>query len=169
MSNTITVDSTQRKDEILYTEWVPAGGFVKFIVLIVFVLFLSLGIVFTVFQALGLSYVGIISGVVSVGIFLFYWNYRGLNIIISRSILDVEYGVFNRKRIPLDKITNCEPTKARFRTYGGIGIRLGLDGSTAYNTDLGDAIKLTLIDGRPFLFSTRNPQKICSLINELVK
>jgi hypothetical protein len=165
--NTITIDNTQKNNEILYTEWVPAGGFVKTIVLIVFLLFVSLGIVFTVLQPLGLSYIGIIFGVVGIFIFLFYWNYRGLNIIITKSILDVEYGVFNRKRIPLSKITSCETTKARFRTYGGIGIRLGVDGSWAYNTDFGDAVKLTLIDGRPFVFSTRNPQKICTLIHEL--
>jgi len=165
---TITENNTQKSDKILYNEWVPAGGIVKIIVLIVFVLFLSLGIVFTVFQPLGLSYIGIIFGVASVGIFLLYWNYRGLNIIITQNILDVEYGVFNRKRIPLNKIASCEATKVRFRTYGGIGIRLGLDGSTAYNTDFGDAVKCTLINGRPFIFSTRNPQKICSLINELL-
>ena len=168
MINTISVSNTQKNDKILYTEWVPAGGFVKTIVFIIFVLFVSLGIVFTAFQPLGLSLLGIIFGIVSVFIFLLYWNYRGLNIIITQSLLDVEYGVFNRKRILLSKITSCEATKARFRTYGGIGIRLGLDGSWAYNTDFGDAVKLTLIDGRPFVFSTRNPQKICSLIDELL-
>ena len=49
----------------------------------------------------------------------------------------------------------------------GVGIRFGLDGSWAYNTDFGEAVKLTFKSGRPFVFSTRNPQKICNLIHEL--
>ncbi len=65
-------------------------------------------------------------------------------------------------------ITNCDITKARFRTYGGIGIRFGLDGSLAYNTDFGEAVKLTFQSGRPFVFSSRNPQKLCNLINEFL-
>lgn len=162
------VNNAQKHDEVLYSEWVPAGGFLKVVVLIVFVLFVSLGIVFTAFQPGELSFIGIIFGIASIVIFLFYWNYRGLSIILTQKILEVEYGAFSHKRIPLNKISSCEATKARFRTYGGIGIRLGLDGSWAYNTDFGDAVKLTLKDGRPFLFSTRNPQKICNLIKEKI-
>ena len=64
---------------------------------------------------------------------------------------------------------SCETTKATFKKYGGVGIRLGSDGSWAYNTDFGDGVKLTYQNGRPFIFSTRNPQKICNLINELSK
>ena len=60
-------------------------------------------------------------------------------------------------------------TKADFRTYGGVGIRFGTDGSRAYNTDFGEAVKLTLHHCRAFVFSTKNPQKICNLINEFTK
>jgi len=51
--------------------------------------------------------------------------------------------------------------------YGGVGIRFRLDGSWTYNTDFGEAVKITFQSGRPFVFSTRNPQKICNLINDL--
>lgn len=96
-----------------------------------------------------------------------YWNYRRLKITLTKNQLEVIYGIFNHKRIPLTKITNCDITKTNFKTYGGVGIRLGLDGSWAYNTDFGEAVKLTFHSGRPFIFSTRNPQKICNLIDEL--
>ena len=95
---------------------------------------------------------------------LLYWNFRGLRIIITSEYLNVNYGIFNHKNIPLQEITGCEETKANFKRYGGIGVRLGWDGSVAYNTDFGEAVKLILRKGRPFVFSTRNPQKICNLI-----
>ncbi|GAG99513.1 unnamed protein product [marine sediment metagenome] len=96
-----------------------------------------------------------------------YWNYRGLKITLTNNQIEVVYGIFNHKKIPLNTITSCDITKANFRTYGGVGIRFGTDGSWAYNTDFGEAVKLTFQDGRPFVFSTRNPQKVCDLINKL--
>jgi hypothetical protein len=91
-----------------------------------------------------------------------------LKISLTNNQLEVVYGIFNRKKIPLNTITSCNITKADFRTYGGVGIRFGTDGSWAYNTDFGEAVKLTFQDGRPFVFSTRNPQKICDLISKLL-
>ena len=157
----------QENDEILYLEWVPAGRFVKVVVLFVCILIASLGIIITAFIPKELAFIGIILGAVSLLIFLMYWNYRGLKITLTNNQLEVAYGIFNHKKIPLNKITSCDVTKAHFRTYGGVGIRFGLDGSWAYNTDFGEAVKLTFQYGRPFVFSTRNPQKICNLINEL--
>ena len=116
-----------------------------------------------------LMFIGILFGCISLFILLLYWNFRGLKITLTKDQLEVVYGVFNHKRIPLQKISKCDITKANFRTYGGIGIRLGLDGSWAYNTDFGEAVKLTFQHGRPFVFSTRNPQKICILINKLAE
>ncbi len=160
-------NNTQKNNERLYEEWVPAGRFVKAMFLFVCLLIISLGIIFSAFEPELLAFIAIILGAVSLFIFLIYWNYRGLKIILTNNQLEVKYGILNRKRIPLKAITSCDITKARFRTYGGAGIRLGLDGSSAYNTDFGEAVKLTFQKGRPFLFSTRNPQKICNLINEL--
>lgn len=167
MINIIKENNSQKNDEIVYTEWVPAGKFVKAVILFAFLLILSLSIIIPVIISEELWFVGIISGVVSLLIFLFYLNYRGLKINLTSNQLEVSYGIFNHKRIPLIKITSCNITKAHFRIYGGVGIRFGLDGSWAYNTDFGEAVKLTFQSGRPFLFSTRNPQKICNLIHEL--
>ena len=163
----INKNSLQYDKDLLYTEWVPAGKFIKFTVLFVFILISTLAIIFTATLPIEVAFVGLILGGVSVFIFLFYWNYRGLKISITTNQVEVGYGILNHKRIPLNNITTCDVSKARFRTYGGVGIRYGLDGSWAYNTDFGEAVKLTLQHGRPFLFSTRNPEKICSLINDL--
>ncbi len=167
MIEKINKNNFQNVKDLLYEEWVPAGLFVKFVMLFVFTLITSLAIVFTTVLPLEVAFVGLILGSVGVLIFLMYWNYRGLKIIVTNTQLEVGYGIFNHKRIPLNNIIGCDITKAHFKTYGGVGIRYGLDGSWAYNTDFGEAVKLTLQHGRPFLFSTRNPQKICDLIYEL--
>lgn len=167
MIKIVKENNIQKNDEILYSEWVPAGKFVKVVILIAFLVILSLGIIITAFTPKGLAFVGIILGAVSIFIFLMYWNFRRLKITLTNNQLEVAYGIFNHKRIPLNNITSCDITKARFRTYGGVGIRYGVDGSWAYNTDFGEAVKLTFQSGRPFVFSTRNPQKICTLIHEL--
>ncbi|MEE9378370.1 MAG: hypothetical protein V3V33_10080 [Candidatus Lokiarchaeia archaeon] len=99
---------------------------------------------------------------------LLYWNFRGLKITLTNNQFEVAYGIFNHKRIPLNNITSCDITKARFRTYGGVGIRFGVDGSWVYNTGFGEAVKLTFQSGRLFVFSTRKPQEIGTLINDLV-
>jgi len=164
----INENNIQKKnDKILYTEWVPAGKIVKVLVLFVYLLIFSIGIIVTAFIPKELTFFGIICGVVSLFILLIYWNYRRLKITLTKNQLDVEYGIFNHKKIPIKKITICEIAKADFRNYWGVGIRLGVDGSWAYNTDFGEAVKLTFQDGRPFVFSTRNPQEICNLINKL--
>jgi len=167
----IKENNIQKNDEILYTEWVPAGKFIKILVLFVCLLFFSIGIIITAFIPQELAFLRIILGynliIVGIIIFLIYWNYRGLKITLNDYQLDVEYGIFNHKKIPINKITRCEITKANFRKYCGVGIRFGLDGSLVYNTDFGEAVKLTFQDGRPFVFSTRNPQEICNLIRSL--
>lgn len=167
MIKIINENNIQKNEELLYKEWIPVGKFVKVLVLFVSLLIISIGIIITAFKPKELTFLGIILGVLSLFILLLYWNYRGLKITLTKNQLDVEYGIFNHKKIPIKKITRCELTKANFRKYGGVGIRFGLDGSLAYNTDFGEAVKLTFQYGRPFVFSTRNPQEICNLINKL--
>lgn len=167
MIKIINENNIQKNEELLYKEWIPVGKFVKVLVLFLSLLIISIGIIITAFKPKELTFLGITFGVLSLFILLLYWNYRGLKITLTKNQLDVEYGIFNHKKIPIKKITRCELTKANFRKYGGVGIRFGLDGSLAYNTDFGEAVKLTFQYGRPFVFSTRNPQEICNLINKL--
>ncbi len=168
MIKIINENSIQKNDEILYEEWIPTARFVKIILLFVFILISSLGIIITAFIPKELVFIGIIMCAVSLLFLFMYWNFRGIKITLTNNQLEVVYGIFNHKRIPLNNITSCDITKAHFKTYGGIGIRFGLDGSWAYNTDFGEAVKLTFHHGRPFLFSTKHPQEICNLIKEIL-
>lgn len=163
----IDENEIQKNEEILYSEWVPAGKFVKIVMLFVFLLIVTIGIIFTAFLHKEFKFIGIIFGGLCLFILLLYLNFRGLKITLTKNLLEVTYGIFNHKKIPLQKISRCKITKASFRKYGGVGIRLGFDGSWAYNTDFGEAVKLFFEKGRPFVFSTRNAQKICNLITEL--
>ena len=167
MIKIVNENNFQKNEELLYKEWIPVGKFVKVLVLFVCLLIISIGIIITAFRPKELTFLGVIFGAVSLFIFLIYWNYRRLQITLTSNQLEVKYGIFNHKRIPLNKITSCDITKASFRIYGGVGIRFGVDGSWAYNTDFGEAVKLTFQSGRSFVFSTKNPQEICNLINEL--
>ena len=85
---------------------------------------------------------------------------------MSNKKLLINYGIFNRKSILLEDIISCEKIKASFRRYGGIGVRYGSDGSWAYTTSFGDAVKIILTKGKPFVFSSKNAEKICSIINQ---
>lgn len=161
-------NSIQKNDEILYSEWVPTARLVKIVLLFVFILIFSLGIIITAFIHKELIFIGILLIMFSLFFLFLYWNFRGIKITLTNNQLEVIYGIFNHKKIPIKNITSCDVSIARFRTYGGIGIRIGFDGSIAYNTDFGEAVKLTFHEGRAFLFSTKHSQEICNLINELL-
>ncbi len=153
--------------DIVYQERVSAGLLVKGLIT-----FFSGIIVFgTLFMILlgDLSvedYYGFIFswGIMAFVLFLF-WNYRCLEIRINPDKLLVHYGIFNKKSIKLKDIISCQITQASFGRYGGIGVRYGFDGSTAYTTSFGTAIEITVKEGRAFVFSSNNPKKICKIID----
>lgn len=150
--------------DIVYKEWVPAGKLVKLLVGFVSLVFAFILLVVTVFAiSLALVMAAILVPTLAFIGFMF-WNYRGLEIKMNSNELQVDYGLFNRKRVSLSDIDSCEHTKASFWKYGGVGVRCGVDGSRAYTTSFGDAIKLNLQRGHPFVFSTNNPDEICKLI-----
>ena len=153
---------------LVYVEWVPAGTLIKalvgsfsLLILCTLLITVAFDVAFQhpfliVFLASPLAFV----------LFVF-WNYRGIRIKVNSKELLVYYGFFNRKRILIADIVSCEPTKASFRRYGGIGIRYGTDGSWAYTTSLGDAVKVILRRGKPLVFSSNNPEEICSVIDKM--
>jgi len=155
---------------VVFREWVPAGYLAKAIVaftLLGVLCILSITIVTGfVFQSPLWIFV---SAFVIAFLLLLFWNYRGIQIQMSKEGLSVNYGVFNRKSIALNEIVSCEATKASFRRYGGVGVRLGLDGSWAYTTSFGDAVKIRRKKGRLFVFSTSDPEKICKIITHMKK
>ncbi|MCK4669284.1 hypothetical protein KAT21_04105 [Candidatus Bathyarchaeota archaeon] len=153
---------------VVYVEWVPTGTLMKALVASFSLLILCVSLI-TI--AVGVAFENPFLIVVLVSPLAFvlfsFWNYRGLQIQVINKELLVNYGFFNRKRILIGDIVSCEPTKASFRRYGGIGIRYGTDGSWAYTTSLGNAVKIIPRRGKPFVFSSNNPEKICRIINQM--
>ncbi len=154
-------------ENVEYNEWVPAGALVKglylmvslIIVLITFaVFFFTEGLL--VEDILGVS----VAWGVSAILLLVFWNYRGLNIKINDESLTVKYGGFDKKFFLLEDIISCKTTKA-LRRYLGIGVRVGFDGSLAYTTSFASAVKVTPKIGRVFVFSSKNPDRVCEIIN----
>jgi hypothetical protein len=153
--------------DILYSEWVPAGRFVKTIVGLVSLVAL-LVLVISIWVSLSIqnpSFAAVIALPLTF-LLVLYGNYRGIQIIITSNELTIRYGFLNRKHIHMSNISSCEPTKANFGKYWGVGIRYGTDRSLAYTTSFGNAVKIILKKGRPFVFSSHNPQEICNVINQ---
>ncbi len=154
--------------DVVYREWVPLGtsmkalvGFFSLLVLCILLITIAVGVAIQ-----NPFLIVVLASVLAFVLFLF-WNYRGIRIKVTRKKLLIYYGFFNCKHIPIADIASCEPAKASFGRYGGIGVRYGTDGSWAYTTSFGNAVKITLQKGRPFVFSSNKPEKICSIINQM--
>ena len=152
--------------DIVYQERVSSGLLVKGLMTI------FSGIIFfgTLFMILLVDlsvedYFGFVFswGILAFVLFLF-WNYRYLEIRINPDKLIVRYGLFNKKSIMFTDIISCQITQASFGKYGGIGVRYGFNGSTVYTTSFGTAVEIIVKEGRAFVFSSKNPKKICKLI-----
>ena len=152
----------------MYSEWVPAGKFVKAIVASVSVLFL---LVLAVSTWVGFSIqnplFAVIIAIPLAFVLILYGNYRGIQIEITSRELVIHYGLLNRKHISMSNIVSYEPTTANFGKYWGVGIRYGIDHSLAYTTSFGNALKIVLKNGRPFIFSSHNPQEICNILKQV--
>lgn len=153
-------------DYTQYTEWVSMGRLVKGLVFATTV-WILVGIALVV-VFLPLDFEAIIGIGTSLGILIFilllFVNFRGIKIQLTSNRLIVNYGLLNKKSIRFDEIESCRVMKASFGRYGGIGVRYGLDGSSAYTISFGKAVEITPKKGRMFVFSSNNPDKICELI-----
>jgi hypothetical protein len=152
----------------VYVEWVPAGTLIKalvgfFSLLSLCILLITIAVGFAIQHP---SLIVVLASPLAFVLFVF-WNYRGIRIKVTAKKLLICYGFFNHKRILVADIVSCEPTKASFGRYGGIGVRYVSDCSWAYTTSLGDAVKIILRKGKAFVFSSNNPKKICSIINQM--
>ncbi len=113
------------------------------------------GLVIAVAIAVAVSFVG--------------WNYRAIEIRVTRDAFEARYGLFNRTVISTSQIVACQPTQASFGRYLGIGVRLGRDGSRAYTTSFGPAVEVRRRSQKPFVVSTNRPQELCNSINLALK
>lgn len=150
---------------VLYSEWVPAGKFVKTIVGSVCLLIL-LTLAFSVWAGFSIQNpaFAVIIALTLAFLLIVYGNYRGIQIRVTSKELVISYGLLNRRHIHMSDIVSCEPAKASFGKYWGVGVRYGTDRSYAYTTSFGNAVKIMLKQGRPFAFSSHNPQEICNTI-----
>jgi len=155
-------------DNAEYNEWVPAGALVKGLFAMISLLIVLVTFVVLLFSeepfaeeiiGLGFSW-----GILAFLLFVF-WNFRGLRIRINSAILSVDYGLFNKKSFLLKEIISCKKTKA-FGRYYGIGVRYGIDGSIAYTTSFANAVEIAPTQGRVFVFSSKNADKVCETINQ---
>ena len=155
-------------ENIVLREFVPIGALVRFLMILFSCIIFFITIILLEFENLSSEdFYGLIVGWAILAFVLFlFWNYRGIEIMISNNELLVRYGLFNKKSIRLDEISSCKVSKASFGRYGGVGIRYGFDGSIAYSTSLGNAVEIVPISGRTFVFSSNNPKKICNTIME---
>jgi hypothetical protein len=157
-------------ENVEYSEWVPAGAIVRGLFAMV-----SLIIVFVTFAVFLFSKESLVEDVLGVTfawvvlafLLLVFWNFRGLRIQIRDDRLYLDYGLFNRKSFSLKEISSCKKTKV-FGRYLGVGVRYGIDGSMAFTTSFANAVKITPKAGRTFVFSSRNPDKICEIITKRI-
>jgi hypothetical protein len=99
---------------------------------------------------------------------LLFINFRRLDIVINPTQIHVSFGIITKK-IPLKEVLTCEPVKASLGVYTGAGIRITGDGALAFITRIGgDAVKLRLMSGRSFVFSTNRQMEIIKIIKKLV-
>lgn len=96
-------------------------------------------------------------------------NFRGIQISVFKDFIEVKFGILNKKIIPFREIIKCEMIKVLFKTYMGLGVRIGFDGSLAYTTDFKKAIRLTYNNDKMFVFSTNKSQELFELLSSLMK
>lgn len=155
-------------ENVEYSEWVPIGAIVKGLVVMVssIVVFVTFSVFLLSENLLVEDIFGVAFAWVILGFILFVlWNFRGLSIQIKDDKLYLDYGLFNKKSFLLKEITSCKRTKA-FGRYLGVGVRYGLDGSMAYTTSFANAVEVTPKVGRIFVFSSKNPDRVCEIINQ---
>jgi len=97
--------------------------------------------------------------VIAFTLFLALLNFAALEVQVTKKGFIARYGIF-RMHIPPEQIAHVEITTAPLLKYGGIGIRWGIDGSIAYTTSFGSAVRIARHTGRPFVVSTHRPQEL---------
>ena len=157
-------------ENVEYNEWVPVGALVKglFLMVSLIIVFVTFAVFLFSEELLVEDILGVIFAWAILAFLLFvFWNFRGLRIQIKNDRLYLNYGLFNKKSFLLREIASCKKTNA-FGRYLGVGVRYGLDGSMAYTTSFANAVEVTPKQGRMFVFSSRNPDKVCEIITQRI-
>lgn len=152
---------------MLYKETVPLTAWVWGLIVLVLVLLLGSLIAIVLSDPSQSDLLGfVIAGAVSIGVAFVAWNYRAIEIRLSRKAFEARYGIFNKTVIPVSEIESCKSTNASFGRYFGIGVRLGRDGTWAYTAFFGSAVEIRRRSHKPFVVSSKRPQDLCQSINK---
>jgi len=149
-------------DKVEYYEKVGLGNFVKALIIVLMLVFGVAGLVCWYSVSLLFGAVMALPGLFIISIV--YAIFGGLKITITSEELVVAFRFFKSKRFFLCDIESCEQTMTNARKYFGVGIRYATDGSLAYSTSFDSAVKIKAGE-RVFVFSTNQPDKICSIIS----
>ncbi|MGC9779527.1 MAG: hypothetical protein HZR80_09830 [Candidatus Heimdallarchaeota archaeon] len=160
-------NEADEKETILYSEWVPMSKIVVILIILLVAVLITNTIIISVLEPQEMVLAISLGGALSILFLLIGLNFRGLRITLTKNVIKIKFGIFNKKIISLDELVSCEVIKASFGKYYGMGIRLGSDSSWAYITDFGDAVKLTYQESKLFVFSTKNYPEICKILTVL--
>ncbi|NPE09896.1 MAG: hypothetical protein GNW80_16570 [Asgard group archaeon] len=161
--------NNETKEEILYSEWIPMSKFIIILFAFVIAVLISTAITTSIFVPTTRAYMLPIYAVLCLFFVLIGLNYRGIEITLTESEIKVKFGLLNKKTILIDELITCEVMQATIGKYFGLGARIGFDSSVAFITNFGDAVKLAYQEDKIFVFSSKNSQQICNMLNEYIR
>lgn len=94
-----------------------------------------------------------------------YWSFGTLRFVITDDEVAFGFPLYG-KRVPRSAVERCEPYELKFSNYLGYGIRLGRDGTVAYNTRNGPGVALTIAgEKRRVVISVDDPARVCEILS----
>lgn len=161
--------NNETKDEILYGEWIPMSKFIIILFAFIIAILISAAITTSIYSPTTRVYMLPIYALLCLLFVLIGINYRGIQITLTENEIEIKFGLLNKKTILIDELVASEVIQATIGKYFGLGARMGFDSSVAFITNFGDAVKLTYDQDKLFVFSSRDSQKICNMLNEYIE
>lgn len=108
----------------------------------------------------------VVAPIVLLALVLAFINFLRLDFLITDKEISFGFGLI-KKNFSRKQVLSCEEYELRFGNYLGYGIRLGRDGTVAYNTRNGLGVKITFEGAkRPYVVSIDDPHRACELLLE---
>ena len=156
--------SKEEQPVFIYREFVHMNLFVTITIILLLQLLLAAAVTAPIIEPESTTIAVIICSILFVFFLFIGINFRGIYLSVTKDYIEIKFGLFTKKQIPFVDIQKCEVIKASFRTYWGMGVRVGVDGSLAYTTNFKEAIRLTYNKNKLFVFSTKKHQELYELI-----
>ncbi|MBK5114609.1 MAG: hypothetical protein KGD59_02060 [Candidatus Heimdallarchaeota archaeon] len=157
------------ENNIIYSEWLTMSKFIVILFAFVIVVLISSAVSTSILAPHTRVYMLPVYAVLCLFFVLIGLNYRGIQISLTKNEIKVTFGLLNKKTISFDELVSCEIIQSTIGKYFGLGVRVGFDSSLAFITNFGDAVKLTYQENKLFVFSSKNCQKICNVLNEYIE